>query len=719
MASEGNEVNELLKQALRYEEENKLSESEQCYLKALVEYPDDKEVLCYLSIFLFKKGDYEKALDYFVISYSHPEQAENTKEDLLNHILVAYYQPYEEIFKKTYENNVSALRNYEHGHIPHFVDFEELSFLCIPRNDSEYYIWDKTTKNFKELIVMDKEMTSYQVAINDCVAAVNIFDITKLNSLVEQTKNPAWSDNIKIPIYVIWCNGDKREQYLQLVNYTTIIELNRVVFFACYTDNVYFDAFFKDHQSLLPNKMVGDNQYFQEIIAKLDQCLIIREQDIKRKLISINQLAQKYDKKYYKKIFSGSFDKIRILFYTCRFTTVIQYATRDFMQACQDLGIECEVVIEKSDIHRSPSSTELIHKIDEFKPNVIFFIHYFKSDFPLIPPNIMSVSWMQDPNYKFTSNEHAKQFRWNDFAMLIAPDWYEQMIKTGYDHSRLSLQSVPVSERIFYKREMSDEERERYTADIAFAGNYFRPEEKLAEIISKFTNNIVNIQEKNRIIHLLISAYDDLQLRIGNDELIQNAEQCEKIINDLAMYLELKIEIDLVKKISQDFFHTLSYYIHRKITLKWLIDYGFQVKLWGGGWEKEPCFKNNAMGMLAHGEELAKMYSCTKILPGAFSGHTEHFRLLESSLCGVLYMARHIPAEFDIHNIRKGFMENEEFVFYHNRQDLIDKVNYYLKHETERKRVVDNCSQKVLDAHTYSSAVHKCLSRIKKNLVSN
>lgn len=117
-------------------------------------------MLCHSAIFFFKKGDYEKALDLFIQSYNHPNQLENTKEDLLNHILVAYYEPNEEMLKKNYDNNVSALLAYEHCYISAFVDFNNVSFLCIPRNDSEYYIWDKCTRSFRELLVMDKAMNS-------------------------------------------------------------------------------------------------------------------------------------------------------------------------------------------------------------------------------------------------------------------------------------------------------------------------------------------------------------------------------------------------------------------------------------------------------------------------------------------------------------------------------------------------------------------------------
>ena len=709
-------MNELLEKALIYQEENKFDASEKCFLKALDEYPNDKEILVYSAIFFFEKGEYEKALDLFVQSYNHPDQNQNTKEDLLNHILVAYYQPCEEAFRKNYDNNVHALLAYEHNLISSFVDFDELSYLCIPRNDLEYYILDKNAKKIKERVIMDKAVTTYTaISINDCVIATNIFDIMQLQSLAKQTKDPLWINNIKIPIYIVWPDDAKMQQYLQLVNYEIIIALNRVVFFADFNEKSGIRAFLEDHQAYVPNKAIGDNQYLQKVQDLVSQVKTMRQQDITQKETMINQLALKYDKKYYKNLFSSSYDNLRILFYTSRFTQVVQYWTRDFMRACQELGIQCLMVIDKSDIHQATSS-ELVNKIAEFRPNIIFRINFFKSDFEVIPSNIMFINWMQDPAYQLSSYKHAKQFGWNDFSLTYTRNWRAQMIETGYDSSRIEVQTVPVDENIFYARDMSQEEREFYKSDISFPGNYQRPEKHLANLIVKYTADEISVDLKAGISDLLISTYEILRSKMNNSELIYSAEQCETIIRELAALLEIDIELNVIKQMGQEFFHPVCYNLQRKITLKWLIDYGFQVKLWGRGWDTDPDFKANAMGLLNHGEELAKMYSCAKIVPGAFIEYTAHFRSWESTSCGALGMVRYIPEELDLVNIREYFTEDEHFVFYRDKQDLIEKVAYYLSHEDERKRIVENGRQKVLQTLTYSSAARKCLQLIKENM---
>lgn len=712
----GDKLNKLLEEALLYEQKNDLHASEQCYIKALTEYPNEKDILCCFGIFLFKKGDYVNALDCFVKSYSHPDQTETTKKDLLDHILISYYQPYERTLKDNYDNNVNALLGYEHNHIQSFMEFNTIPCLCIPRTDYEYYIWDKNTKQFTERIVLEKAMISYtDVSINDCVIGTDIFDCMKLQSLAQQTKDPTWLDNIKKPIYLIWQDRVKIHQYLQLDNYEKIIEINRFVLFLNYDKKSGIREFLEDHQAYIPNKAVGDDQYFKQIIEIINHAQMKREKDISKKIMLINQMAQKYDKKYYKRIFSGGFEELRILFYTSRFTQVVQYGTKDFMRACEKIGIKCHIVIEKSEIHQA-SNLELVSEIAEFKPNIIFRINFFKPDFKIIPKNIMFITWLQDPVYQITSHEHGKNFCWNDFALIQTENWLKKMISAGYDSKRIAVQPVPIDENIFCVKNISSKEKIFYTADISFPGNYQRPEKDLANIIIRYTDGITNSEVKNRIINMLVSTYDILKTRIVNDELIYNSEQCQAVIIELARILEIRIEEDVIKKIAQEFFHPVCYNLYRKITIKWLIDSGFQVKLWGSGWDADPDFKENAMGALAHGEELAKMYSCTKIVLGAFFEYTAHIRSWESTACEALCMVRYIPSEFDLVDIREYFTENKHFIFYRDKQDLIDKVKYYLVNEDERKRIVANGKEKVLEIMTYSSAVYKCLSLIKENI---
>lgn len=58
------------------------------------------------------------------------------------------------------------------------------------------------------------------------------------------------------------------------------------------------------------------------------------------------------------------------------------------------------------------------------------------------------------------------------------------------------------------------------------------------------------------------------------------------------------------------------------------------------------------------------------------------------------------------------FEPEEDFVYYENNKDLMDKIDYYLKHEDERKEIATNGLKKIEANHTYVHRAREMLSYI-------
>ena len=56
------------------------------------------------------------------------------------------------------------------------------------------------------------------------------------------------------------------------------------------------------------------------------------------------------------------------------------------------------------------------------------------------------------------------------------------------------------------------------------------------------------------------------------------------------------------------------------------------------------------------------------------------------------------------------FIPDEDFIFYESESDFIDKIRYYLSHETARLQIIANCSGKMAEAHTFVHRVHTILN---------
>ncbi len=56
------------------------------------------------------------------------------------------------------------------------------------------------------------------------------------------------------------------------------------------------------------------------------------------------------------------------------------------------------------------------------------------------------------------------------------------------------------------------------------------------------------------------------------------------------------------------------------------------------------------------------------------------------------------------------FVPGEDFVYYESRQDLMDKIDYYLAHEDERLRIAENGHRKVAADHTYEQRLAEIIN---------
>lgn len=56
------------------------------------------------------------------------------------------------------------------------------------------------------------------------------------------------------------------------------------------------------------------------------------------------------------------------------------------------------------------------------------------------------------------------------------------------------------------------------------------------------------------------------------------------------------------------------------------------------------------------------------------------------------------------------FIPGEDFVFFESREDMMDKIHYYLQHEEERKEIAKNGHDKIVSAHTYVHRIQEMFS---------
>ncbi|SFB94233.1 CgeB family protein [Butyrivibrio sp. YAB3001] len=63
------------------------------------------------------------------------------------------------------------------------------------------------------------------------------------------------------------------------------------------------------------------------------------------------------------------------------------------------------------------------------------------------------------------------------------------------------------------------------------------------------------------------------------------------------------------------------------------------------------------------------------------------------------------------------FVPGEDFVYYESRKDLLDKIDYYLKNDNERKEIAENAHRKIQNEHTFDVRIGEIIDIVTENQV--
>ena len=194
--------------------------------------------------------------------------------------------------------------------------------------------------------------------------------------------------------------------------------------------------------------------------------------------------------------------------------------------------------------------------------------------------------------------------------------------------------------------------------------------------------------------------------------------------------------------------------------IRFLLDAGIDVRVWGKGWQPQP---QDNMSRLARSlrritklttadgwraaarkakwlvaslsraeptitippeicgpplsdKELINMYSRSKISLGFSSCGETHrsgervlqvrLRDFEAPMSGAFYMVEYME------ELEEFFEIGKEIVCYHDKEDLADKVKYYLNHDAERERIRQAGYRRAVSEHTWQKRFERVLREI-------
>jgi glycosyltransferase involved in cell wall biosynthesis len=154
----------------------------------------------------------------------------------------------------------------------------------------------------------------------------------------------------------------------------------------------------------------------------------------------------------------------------------------------------------------------------------------------------------------------------------------------------------------------------------------------------------------------------------------------------------------------------------RFASLQYLAQNGIKIDIFGYAleWQKIP-YANHHENLILHakgvyGEEYAQTLGSAKIslcFLRKINRDLHTSRSVEIPACGGFMLAERTSEHSDL------FTENQEAVYFSSDQELVEKVNYYLEHDEERKSIAENgLSRCQTSGYSYDNMVDKILKNL-------
>ncbi len=682
-----------LEKVFHLEEAGFVEEAFRLFDKVLEVFEDnDAEMLLEKAKMRFRNGYERDALFDFVSAY-----AESGHDDIYELILEAYYYPNKDGLRENFQKNMQYLKRYSH----YRNDYKDEDIEIAPIwQDEEWLVYFNKKKKVFSSILRDKK--EFDKKTEQVAMAINELWIEDVVCLEANFQKEYKLLNMDLPLYMVY-DRNYWVMFLQLNDIKRLLEKNRLVFLV---GERSFYEYLKESMVVYPSAryFYGFQNYrimFEQIAREINEEVRIGEKEIESYYCNnVEEINQR--------IRTG---KPKFLFWTSRFTTILQYHTRDCMESVKRLGCEAEILIESDDIHRI-RKRDIVSVLSKVQPDIMFCIDHFRFEHIECPKELVWITWIQDLLPNILDKNTPLKLTERDFVMNHFTTW-KGIKEIGYREDCLIEAPIPANPYIYKPYELNAEELGKYVCDICFVCH-------ASDVDNHIDNTVKNLQgELKEAIYAVYKGYQAYVQDMG--EIFYTKEIFSEYIKGAVQYhYDIQLNPNILGIFAKDMFENFNQRVYRQALVDWILDAGFtNIKLWGSGWEKEEKYRVYAMGVAENGEMLSKIYQASKVVVGNNVMTTSAARAWETMLSGGFYMSNYIPEEEDITDIRKIIDVGKDVVMFYNKDDLIEKLHYYLNHEEERKEMIARGRKAALEHMTYDMLMKRVLKEVAERLEGN
>ncbi|MCP4764545.1 MAG: glycosyltransferase [archaeon] len=415
-------------------------------------------------------------------------------------------------------------------------------------------------------------------------------------------------------------------------------------------------------------------------------------------------------------------EPLRILFLTSRYSTYVQYSTRDLSEGFRKLGHAVEILMEEKNSPTGIRNDKVIQKICEFHPDVIVCIDHLRLEFPFTPKNIPFVTWIQDTLPTIQKLSDSSDLCENDIIFSISYgviDSVSRLLSNHPIYKKKKIHLLPVTADTKIYKPISVITK-KY--DVTYISHLYHPSETFMPILEGKSLPGVNTEnEKRFMIHMirgLVSLSIEQLWQIIRLTDMQTLNEMKKFAIEVCNNNSMTFSNEFYK-ITQSFerdgaFGNTIKLLFKTRPIKYLVENGIDVKVFGKNWEKYSGFEKVAMGPVENGKSLNILMNETKINLNLSPGITYHIRAPETLAAKGFMLSRYLIP--DNNPITNYFTEGKEVILFKSETDLLKKINYFIINETEREEIALKAYRRFVDNYASDKNALKIIDTIAVEL---
>lgn len=360
-----------------------------------------------------------------------------------------------------------------------------------------------------------------------------------------------------------------------------------------------------------------------------------------------------------------------------------------------------------------------------YKGNIVLLYQITKNELCIdISDDIIVWSYLDDIFGKFVmiGKDYFMLFPENNYMYLPLLDIQAFDIDNVMQSEKLRRKAIVapfVPLQYDYNHELTSEEESRFYSDIVLI--LFKKRIGDAGIKRMAGVNEDNAYAKD-VLLLIGILYAELDKKIKEQgHIITDLEWIE---NTLIYYFD-KLHIwqytrnreTLLEKWKRLVFYVINVNLYGDNIVDWLMERDYNFKLYGGWSEKK--YRKYSMGYLRDGS--TDMYCANHMAKIGINSNplgTIHRRTIDCISSGTMCLSaaaatEELDAKYNFSHYSHFFKDQKSIVMFHNKEELLDNIDYYLSHEEERKRIASSgkliITQRNLD---YISVVNRAFEEL-------